>query len=98
MSDARSGDARRRVRLQIRGRVQGVWFREATRIEAERLGVFGWVRNRGDGSVEAVIEGAPDAVRDLERWCGHGPSGARVVECVSTPEPPESETSFRVLR
>lgn len=85
-----------RLRLVIRGRVQGVWFRESTRIEAERLGVHGWVRNRPDGTVEAVLEGAPLAVRQLEVWCHQGPSGARVTEVVSNAEPPLGEKPFSV--
>ena len=86
-----------RLHLQIRGRVQGVWFREATRLEAERLGVAGWVRNCADGSVEAVLEGAPQAVRELEMWCHDGPRAARVVEVKSNAEPPAGEKRFRVL-
>ena len=87
-----------RVRLRVTGRVQGVWFREATRVEAERLGVRGWVRNCADGSVEAVLEGPAGAVEELEKWCQHGPSGARVVRVQSNPEPPAGETSFQVRR
>jgi acylphosphatase len=85
-----------RLRLSIRGHVQGVWFREATRLEAERLGVAGWVRNCGDGSVEAVIEGEAGAVRELEAWCHHGPPSARVNEVITTEEPPASEKRFVV--
>jgi acylphosphatase len=87
-----------RVRLLISGRVQGVWFREATRQEAERLGVRGWVRNCADGSVEAVLEGPPEAVGEMEQWCHHGPPSARVVEVKSNPEPPQGEKEFRVSR
>jgi len=87
-----------RLRLQISGRVQGVWFREATRIEAERIGVSGWVRNCPDGSVEAVLEGPPDAVREMESWCHHGPPSARVIEVKSNPEPPAGEKTFQVRR
>lgn len=65
-------------RLAIRGRVQGVWYRESMRIEAERLGVTGWVRNRMDGSVEAVVQGRPEAVDALVRWAHHGPERAQV--------------------
>lgn len=65
-------------RLVIRGRVQGVWFRESMRREAETLGVAGWVRNRADGTVEALVEGAPDAVERLVRWAHRGPEAADV--------------------
>ena len=65
-----------RLHLRIHD-VQGVWFREATRLEAERLGVRGWVRNCPDGSVEAVLEGDEPAVRELEAWCAKGPPSAR---------------------
>jgi acylphosphatase len=62
-------------RLAIRGRVQGVFFREAMRQEAARLGVAGWVRNRRDGSVEAVVQGAPAAVEAIVAWARRGPPG-----------------------
>jgi acylphosphatase len=65
-------------RLWIHGVVQGVWFRESMRLEAERLGVAGWVANRLDGSVEAVVQGAPEAVDAITRWSRHGPERARV--------------------
>ena len=87
-----------RLRLTIRGRVQGVWFREATRIEAQRLGVSGWVKNCQDGSVEAVLEGNEGPVRVMEGWCHHGPPAARVIEVLSSEEPMAGEKGFRVLR
>ena len=65
-------------RLQVRGRVQGVWFRESMRLEAERLGVTGWVRNCMDGSVESVVQGAAEAVDAMTRWAKRGPEAARV--------------------
>lgn len=65
-------------RLVARGRVQGVWFRESMRQEAERLGVTGWVRNRIDGAVEAVVQGAPDAVDAIIAWARRGPRDASV--------------------
>jgi len=66
------------LRLQIRGRVQGVWFRESMRREAERLGVTGWVRNTPDGAVEAVVQGPAEAVDALIEWARSGPPMARV--------------------
>jgi acylphosphatase len=70
----------RRVSLRIRGKVQGVFFRESTRIEATRLGLTGWVRNRDDGSVEAVAEGEQAALEEFIRWCHRGPQAARVTD------------------
>lgn len=67
-----------RMHLIIEGRVQGVWFRESTRREAVSLRVTGWVRNRPDGTVEAVIEGPQQAVDQLVAWCHKGPPAAKV--------------------
>lgn len=68
------------VRIEITGHVQGVGFRYAMRAEARRHGVSGWVRNRRDGSVEALLQGEADAVRALVDWARQGPPGARVAE------------------
>ncbi len=65
-------------RLIIFGRVQGVGFRETMRYRAEELGAVGWVRNRGDGSVEALVGGDVATVQRLITWAQHGPPGARV--------------------
>ena len=65
-------------RLVARGRVQGVWFRESMRLEAERLGVTGWVRNCRDGSVEAVVQGRLGAVEAILAWARRGPEQAAV--------------------
>lgn len=67
-----------RVHMKIEGRVQGVWFRESTRKKAQTLGVFGWVRNCPDGTVEAVAEGPEEKVKALVSWCHEGPPSARV--------------------
>jgi acylphosphatase len=64
--------------LVARGRVQGVWYRESMRREAQRLGVTGWVRNRTDGSVEAVVQGPAEAVDAMLAWAQRGPEAADV--------------------
>lgn len=70
----------RRVHLRISGRVQGVSFRHNTRQQATRLGVRGWVKNLASGDVEAVAVGDQAALDELVKWCGHGPTGARVTD------------------
>lgn len=67
-------------RLSIRGLVQGVGFRYALRDEARRRGIAGWVRNRTDGSVEALVQGAPEPVAELIAWARRGPPASRVDE------------------
>jgi acylphosphatase len=67
-----------RVHLYISGLVQGVFFRQYTKQKAERLGVFGWVRNLPDARVEAVFEGEESAVKELVEICRKGPSKAIV--------------------
>lgn len=70
--------------LRIRGRVQGVGFRESLRSEAKSLGVNGWVRNRLDGSVEALLAGESAQVEALIQWARRGPGTARVDTLEST--------------
>ena len=67
-----------RIHLVISGRVQGVYFRQSTREQAQALGVSGWVRNRSDGTVELVVEGPASSVEKLVAWCKTGPDMARV--------------------
>ena len=88
----------KRRRVVVHGHVQGVWFRDSMRREAERLGVAGWVRNRADGAVEAAIEGDDDAVARLVAWCDRGPSGARVTRVEESDEPVEGISGFRIVR
>ena len=64
--------------VSIRGRVQGVGYRAWMADEARRRGLEGWVRNRRDGSVEAVLSGAENIVADMLATCRRGPSSARV--------------------
>ena len=87
-----------RTRCLIRGHVQGVWFRESTREQAERAGLVGWVRNLPNGDVEAVFEGAREAVDEVVRWCHRGPPSARVETVEVREEPPKGEPAFRVVR
>ncbi|WP_341676337.1 acylphosphatase [Niveibacterium sp. SC-1] len=71
------------LHLRIRGVVQGVGFRWSTVREARSLGLRGWVRNRTDGSVEAIAAGPADALAALVRWAHRGPPAARVAEVIS---------------
>jgi acylphosphatase len=83
-------------RLQITGRVQGVGFRYAMQDEASRRGVSGWVRNRRDGSVEALVQGESDAVEALIAWARQGPPGARVSELQITPAEEPLDCGFEL--
>jgi len=87
-----------RRRVRIRGRVQGVFFRGATEREAQRAGVAGWVRNCGDGSVEAAFEGPRQAVEELLAFCHRGPAAARVASVEVAEETPRGEAGFSVRR
>lgn len=89
--------AHRSAHLHIEGRVQGVGFRYWTGGEAHRLGLAGWVRNRRDGSVEAVVHGAPDAVEAMIAACRLGPRAARVDRVVVTETDPPDQPGFQQL-
>ncbi len=65
--------------------MQGVGYRDAMRSEALRHGVSGWVRNRRDGSVEAIVQGEPGAVEAVIAWAGRGPPAARVTAVEAVP-------------
>ncbi len=69
-----------RAHVLVNGRVQGVFFRAATKREADSLGVKGWVRNTPEGEVEAVFEGEEDVVKMIVDFCKHGPPRARVTK------------------
>jgi acylphosphatase len=86
----------KRRRVVIHGQVQGVGFRYAVARAARSRGVAGWVRNRPDGTVEAVFEGDPDAVESLERLCREGPRGAVVTGVEVEEETPEGVSGFEV--
>ena len=91
--------ARRRVRIFVSGRVQGVWFRASARDRALELGVDGWVKNLAEGRVELDAEGTPESIDALLAWCAHGPQGARVTSVeVEDQEPASEGRGFRVVR
>jgi acylphosphatase len=86
----------RRVRVLVRGRVQGVFFRAEARARAESLGLAGSVQNLPDGSVEAVFEGEADRVDSMVDWCRRGPAGASVEDMEVSPEEPTGKHGFDV--
>jgi acylphosphatase len=85
-----------RVRVVVRGRVQGVWYRESCRRQAVELGLAGWVRNRADGTVEAAFEGPEDPVAMAVAWCRVGPPAAEVVGVDVTIDEPTGKPGFSV--
>lgn len=80
----------------MQGHVQGVFFRETTKRRALAAGVAGWVRNRADGSVEAVFEGEREAVERLVDYAREGPRGARVDWVDVEAEEPERLSGFQI--
>jgi acylphosphatase len=85
-----------RRRVIVHGRVQGVFFRDATREAARSRGLAGWVRNRDDGTVEAVFEGEPEAVEEMLEFCREGSEQARVERVEELEEEPGGEPGFSV--
>lgn len=85
------------VRIVIEGRVQGVWYRGWTVDQAEELGVRGWVRNRQDGAVEAVLAGPEPVVRHMIERCREGPIAAWVARIEERPEEEPVGPGFRQL-
>jgi acylphosphatase len=86
----------RRVRVRVRGRVQGVFFRQSIARAAAEAGVAGYARNLHDGSVEAAFEGSPEAVDRLVAFARTGPPDAEVREVEIAEEPPEGVRGFSV--
>lgn len=85
-----------RRRVKVSGEVQGVFFRDTCKQQAEAAGVAGWVRNAPDGAVEAVFEGEPDAVEGLVAWCHGGPDQAHVADVDVSEEEVEGLKGFAV--
>ncbi len=82
--------------MVISGRVQGVFFRDSTRERADAEGVAGWVCNRGDGALEAVLEGPADGVERVVRFLRTGPPRAQVSDVQISEEATEGLTGFEV--
>ncbi len=87
----------RAVEVVITGRVQGVGYRWSCAAEAERLGVYGWVRNRVDGTVEGHFEGDAASVEALMAWCRRGPRSARVDRVVVNDVALSGDNDFTVF-
>jgi acylphosphatase len=85
-----------RRRLVIHGRVQGVFFRDSLQRLAERQGVAGWARNTWEGTVEAVLEGEPEAVARVVEFARGGPGSARVERVDVSEEEPEGLRGFEI--
>jgi acylphosphatase len=85
-----------RRRVMVHGEVQGVGFRYSARLQAERLGVAGWVRNRRDGAVEAEVEGDEASVQAMLDWLAEGPRGAVVRRTEVSEVEPSGEQDFRI--
>ncbi|KAH9734999.1 Acylphosphatase [Citrus sinensis] len=93
MTDTQSPPAKT-VRVVVKGRVQGVFYRNWTIENATQLGLRGWVRNRRDGSVEALFSGNPDSVKEMEQRCRHGPPDAVVTGLQVFPSNDDPGTGF----
>jgi acylphosphatase len=85
-----------RRRVIVHGTVQGVFFRDTVRRVAQSRGVGGWVRNTPEGTVEAVFEGEPEAVKSMVRFAHQGPRGAVVERVEVANEELEGLTEFRI--
>ncbi len=85
-----------RAHVWVTGRVQGVFFRQATSEQATKLGINGWVRNLPDGRVEAVFEGGPDAVDAIVQWCHDGTTWADVEDVRVEREDAEGLQRFEI--
>jgi acylphosphatase len=83
-------------RVVVHGNVQGVFFRDSTRRRAESRAVSGWVRNRPDGTVEALFEGEPDSVESMVAFAREGPRGAQVERVDVSEAEPEGAVQFEI--
>ena len=84
--------------IRVTGRVQGVFFRQSAVEKARALAIAGWVRNRSDGSVEAHVEGEPDAVEAMLAWLRRGPAHASVEQVQIEEVPTRDSNRFEIRR
>lgn len=85
-------------RLKISGKVQGVWFSKSTQVQAQALGLTGWLQNEPNGSVTCVTEGPEAGLEALVTWCRQGPPHAKVSEINTESIAPTGAKSFEVRR
>jgi acylphosphatase len=86
------------VNLIIKGKVQGVFFRQAAKEQAERLGITGWVKNISEGRVEVMASGDEEHLQDFIEWCHAGPRKADVEDVIITPLSEQKFDEFTVIR
>ena len=82
--------------ITVNGRVQGVWFRAGTKERAGGLGIFGWVKNRPEGTVEIHAEGEKFQLENFTAWCHKGTPAANVTSLDINPIPLQNFTSFEI--
>lgn len=86
----------KRVHAVVYGKVQGIYFRAYAQAEGNKLGVKGWVKNRADGAVEAVVEGEVEQIKQMLTWLRKGSPGAQVTKMEVKEERPVGEVQFNI--
>ena len=82
--------------IRVVGKVQDVWYRDSTKKEADRIGLYGFVRNEADGSVYIEVEGEQAGLDELVQWCHRGPEKARVVKVSVEEQEPKAYKDFHI--
>jgi acylphosphatase len=86
------------IQLLVKGRVQGVFYRATAQEVAQKIGLGGWIRNTGEGDVEALVTGNEDQLQQFIQWCHKGPSEAIVTSVDVLPQPDQVFDGFRIRR
>jgi acylphosphatase len=84
-------------KIQVNGKVQGVYFRASAKQQADLLGVKGTVKNQNDGSVLIEVEGKKNSIKKMVKWCKHGPALARVSEVKKETQSPQNFKDFSII-